>query len=311
MEKEKTYGVWAVRSAASIFGRAEAWCKEDGRPIEFDTLAEAEAYAKGLNSRTTANVHYSAREKEPEPGAVRKAATQQDLDARSLGETAPRNETAEKLNEIPGRQIIQEADPMVEIRSAVHSNYAGMIAMLGADNRVYLGREEHYSYQDGQPGRYDNRDGSLLFVSDQPDIYYFLYGEGWAHTQEEMLERGLTLRQYQEFARLREGVLSQLAVTREIQFAGQHFQSPDNYLKNAELYEEGQTGNYNLLNGTIDNKPPVRPDLTDGQTYEEIQELAPHTLPDEKPSLMERLKADRPEHEARQVVPPDLERGLW
>ena len=33
MEKEKTYGVWAVRSAASIFGRAESWCKEAGRPL--------------------------------------------------------------------------------------------------------------------------------------------------------------------------------------------------------------------------------------------------------------------------------------
>lgn len=236
--------------------------------------------------------------------------SQQDLGARSHGEAVSRNESVEKLNEIPGRQIMQEPDPLVEIRSAVHSNYAGMIAMLGADNRVYLGREEHYSYQDGQPGQYDNRDGSLLFVSDQPDIYYFLYGEGWAHTQEEMLERGLTLRQYQEFARLREGVLSQLAVTREILFGGQPFQEPENYLKNAELYEEGQTGNYNMLNGTIDNEPPVRPDLTDGQTHEEIRELAPQTLPGEKPSLMERLKADRPEHEARQMVPPGLERGI-
>ena len=142
--------------------------------------------------------------------------SQQDLGARSHGEAVSRNEAAEKLNEIPGRQIMPEPDPLVEIRSAVHSNYAGMVAMLGADNRVYLGREEHYSYQDGQPGQYDNRDGSLLFVSDQPDIYYFLYGEGWAHTQEEMLKRGLTMRQYQEFARLREGVLSQLAVTRDI-----------------------------------------------------------------------------------------------
>lgn len=309
MEKEKTYGVWAVRSAASIFGRAEAWCKEDGSPIEFDTLAAAETYARELNSHTTANVHYSAREKEPEPGAVKKT-SQQDLGARSHGEAVSRNEAAEKLNEIPGRQIMPEPDPLVEIRSAVHSNYAGMVAMLGADNRVYLGREEHYSYQDGQPGQYDNRDGSLLFVSNQPDIYYFLYGEGWAHTQEEMLNRGLTMRQYQEFARLREGVLSSLAVTREILFGGQPFQEPENYLKNAELYEEGQTGNYNLLNGTIDNRPPIRPDLTDGQTYEEIRELAPETLPEEKPSLMERLKADRPEHEARQIVPPDLERGL-
>lgn len=264
--------------------------------------------------------------------------SQQDLGARSHGEAVSRNEAAEKLNEIPGRQIMPGPDPLVEIRSAVHSNYAGMVAMLGADNRVYLGREEHYSYQDGQPGQYDNRDGSLLFVSDQPDIYYFLYGEGWAHTQEEMLKRGLTMRQYQEFARLREGVLSQLAVTREILFGGQPFQEPENYLKNAELYEEGQTGNYNMLNGTIDNEPPVRPDLTDGQTHEavgseaansrgirqmdmqayppgsllaEIRELAPQTLPGEKPSLMERLKADRPEHEARRMVPPDLERGLW
>ena len=90
-------------------------------------------------------------------------------------------------------------------RSAVHSNYAGMVAMLGADNRVYLGREERCHYQDMQPSYYDNQDGSLCFVCDQPDMYYFLYGEGWAHTQTEMLERGLTLRQYEEFARLQNG----------------------------------------------------------------------------------------------------------
>jgi len=36
MGKETTYGVWAVRSGASIFGHAEAWCKEDGKPLEFD-----------------------------------------------------------------------------------------------------------------------------------------------------------------------------------------------------------------------------------------------------------------------------------
>lgn len=311
MENKKIYGVWAVRSAASIFGRAEAWCKEDGRPIEFDTLEAAEAYARNLNNRTTANVRYSALEKEPEPGAVRKNTSLQDLDARSHGEATPKNEAAEKLNEIPGRQIIPEADPLVEIRSAVHSNYAGMVAMLGADNRIYLGREEHYSYQDGQTGQYDNRDGSLLFVSDQPDIYYFLYGEGWTHTQEEMLERGLTMHQYQEFARLREGLLSQFDTTREIQFAGRPFQMPENYLKNAELYEEGQTGNYNMLNGTIDNEPPVCPDLTDGQTHEEIQELAPQTLPDAKPSIMERLKADHLEQEPRQTAPSEPERGLW
>lgn len=69
MEK-KTYGIWAVRSAASIFGRAESWCKEDGKPLEFASQEAAEAYAKECNSHTTANVHYFVKEKEPEPGAV-------------------------------------------------------------------------------------------------------------------------------------------------------------------------------------------------------------------------------------------------
>lgn len=123
-------------------------------------------------------------------------------------------------------------------------------------------------------------------------------------TQTEMLERGLTLRQYEEFARLQNGVLAQFTTQREILFAGQPFQAPESYLRNAELYEEGQTGNYNMLDGRLNNEPPVRPDLTGGQTDEEIREL----VPEAKPSLMDRLKADKPEHEARQMIPPVPER---
>ena len=198
-----------------------------------------------------------------------------------------------------------EPDPMVEIRSAVHSNYAGMVAMLGADNRVYLGREERYHFEGDQPAYYDDSDGSLCFVTDRADMYYFLYGEGWTHTQEEMLGRGLVADQYAEFARLQHGVLRQFEVKRELRFAGQPFQEPEDYLHNAELYEEGQTGNYNMLDGRLDNEPPERPDLTDGQTWEEIRELAPETLPEEtakKPSLMERLKGERPEQIGRAHV---------
>ena len=63
--------------------------------------------------------------------------------------------------------------------------------------------------------------------------------------------------------------------------------------------------------GRLDNEPPERPDLTDGQTWEEIRELAPETLPGaagEKPSLMELLKGERPEHGERGHVPPSPER---
>lgn len=202
-------------------------------------------------------------------------------------EGTARNETAEKLNEIPGRNIKAEQDSLVEIRSAVHSNYAGMVAMLGADNRVYLGKEERYHHQEGQKAFYDDQDGSLCFVSDQPDMYYFLYGEGWAHTQEEMLDRGLTMRQYEEFARIREGVLSQFVARREILFDGQPFQIPESYLRNAELYLEGQTGNYNLLDGRINNQPLEQK---------------------EKPSIMEQLKTERIGQESREIMPPIPER---
>lgn len=46
MEKKRTYGVWAVRSSTSIFGPAQSWCKENGKPLEFDTKAAAENYAR-------------------------------------------------------------------------------------------------------------------------------------------------------------------------------------------------------------------------------------------------------------------------
>lgn len=118
---EQIYGVWAVRSAASMFGHAEAWCKEDGRPLEFESLEAAQAYALELNRKATVNVRYFVKEKEPEPNAVRVPASQPDIEAVGPVDHVPRNEVAEKHNEIPGRQMAPEADPVVEIRSAVSS----------------------------------------------------------------------------------------------------------------------------------------------------------------------------------------------
>lgn len=264
---ENKYGVWAVRSAASVLGAAESWCKNDGVPMAFDALDDARQYANHLNDRVASqNVHY----------------------------------------------YVKEIDPaeLVAIRSAVHSNYAGMVAMVGADNKVYLGKEESYHYGQGYPAYYDNRDNSLCFVTDRTDMYYFLYGEGWVHTQADMLERGLTPEQYAEFARLREGVLQQFTPRRELLFAGKPFQPSENYLRNAELDMEAEKGNYNMIDGIVNNEPAPRADLTDGQTHEEIRELAPETLPEERPSIMERLKTDRPERGARQIISDLPEREL-
>ena len=38
---------------------------------------------------------------------------------------------------------------------------------------------------------------------------------------------------------------------------------------------EGENGNYNMIDGIVNNDPPIRADLTDGQTHEEVKELAP------------------------------------
>lgn len=67
MEKKRTYGVWAVRSSTSIFGPAQSWCKENGKPLEFDSKADAENYAKEANEHTTANVRYYVKEKNRNP----------------------------------------------------------------------------------------------------------------------------------------------------------------------------------------------------------------------------------------------------
>ena len=112
-----------------------------------------------------------------------------------------------------------EPRPVVEIRSACHSNYTGMVAMVGADDKVYMGKTENYDNK----GHYDNRDSSLCFISENPRIYTFLYGEGWVKSQAEMLENGLTLDEYKEFAELQQGVLSQFEQRRELLFDGQPF----------------------------------------------------------------------------------------
>ncbi|KPU45078.1 hypothetical protein OXPF_15560 [Oxobacter pfennigii] len=70
--------------------------------------------------------------------------------------------------------------------------------------------------------------------------------------------------------------------------------SGSNPLKNAEMALEG---NYNQIDGLINNEKP-RYDLTNGQSYEDLRELAPETLPEEKLSVLERLAQAKVQAEA-------------
>jgi hypothetical protein len=55
----------------------------------------------------------------------------------------------------------------------------------------------------------------------------------------------------------------------------------------AEVVDEQ---NYNMIDGVPNNMGVPKPDLTDGQSYTEIRELAPETLPDGKPSVLKQIR---------------------
>lgn len=110
-----------------------------------------------------------------------------------------------------------------KVKSAVYSNYKlnqheYMDAFIGKDNKVYIGRNSKYDNK----GNYDNTDGSLVYLSDNEDIYYLLYGSGWVVPQKEMF----SAKTYAEFQRLRKGKLAKYIEVRVPTFAGVPFKAP-------------------------------------------------------------------------------------
>ena len=137
----------------------------------------------------------------------------------------------------------------VHTRSAAISNYKGMTAFVGYDNKLYLGKSENYLFGDNGFAYYDNSDKSLTYITDNLTLYPFLYGSGWVCSQQEMLDNGsFTKEVYAEFDRLQKGVLSQFEQIRELKFADKPF----NYLETAEKQTEQ---NYNKIDGIINNEP--------------------------------------------------------
>lgn len=125
----------------------------------------------------------------------------------------------------------------VYTRSAAKSNYKGMLAFVGRDNKVYLGKSEKYHYGDSRTSYYDNSDKSLTYITDNLELYQFLYGEGWILSQAEMLKRRLFTEEiYAEFDRLQKGVLSQFEQIQEVKFADKPFK----YLETAEKQQLNQ-----------------------------------------------------------------------
>lgn len=135
-------------------------------------------------------------------------------------------------------------DNKVKIISACRSNYDGMTALVDSKDRVYLGKSKNYHFIPGQEAYYDNEDNSLCLISNNSEIFCFLYGSGWVLSQEEMLKY-FTMELYEEFDKLQNGILKQFKRKQEITFKDKPFISPNELRKQMELKEPKNNRKYN------------------------------------------------------------------
>ncbi|MCL2776263.1 MAG: DUF4942 domain-containing protein [Oscillospiraceae bacterium] len=123
-------------------------------------------------------------------------------------ESELRDETdIDEINvDIASNEMPEQPLNLFPVVSPCHSNYIGMSGYIGKDNCIYLGKSGNYRYNcDNKQCYYDNSDNSLIFVSDNPEVYYFLCGDGYGFSKEEMLKKGaLTETDLAEFARVYE-----------------------------------------------------------------------------------------------------------
>ncbi|CUU82697.1 Domain of uncharacterised function (DUF955) [Campylobacter hyointestinalis subsp. hyointestinalis] len=109
----------------------------------------------------------------------------------------------------------EAAEPdTARITAAAKSRYDGMVALFTMDDKIYIGKSENYDNK----GHYDNKDNSLLYVSDCQAAFTFLSSEGCIYPQDEALNRGIYTREdYEEFSRITD-FLTQAGLTPEKEF---------------------------------------------------------------------------------------------
>lgn len=137
-----------------------------------------------------------------------------------------------KEDAVSDEPIVAQTRNIVEVHSAVRSNYKGYVALCkhtdvtrpDSPEEIYLGKAENYD----NAGNYDNTDNSLILVSKNGKMFSFLHGTGWVLSQQEMLDKGLFSEQdYKEFDELQKGLLKDLEKSGDIRFKDDPFRYPD------------------------------------------------------------------------------------
>jgi hypothetical protein len=72
-----------------------------------------------------------------------------------------------------------------------------------------------------------------------------------------------------------------------VHMSGEQVREIQNPIAAVEMSSEQ---NFNMIDGQRNNMAAPKPDLTDGQTHAELKELAPGTLPEAKPSVLEQIR---------------------
>lgn len=109
------------------------------------------------------------------------------------------------------------------------SCYGGFDVLLRMDGGVYLGTQGRAVPAKGSLPRgwnYDDSDKSLRLVSENPNMFCFMFGKAFAPSQKEMLSKGaLSEKDYEEYEDLINGELKGYEKLRvkEVTFGGEPF----------------------------------------------------------------------------------------
>lgn len=181
-----------------------------------------------------------------------------------------------------------------------------MYEELGAERFALPGRPEEgektQNYEIYQSIQFDNQRGFALAHNPEAASPFVT----WQFTAEDGARDFYWGRYFDEEQNARDSLCARVSVYMQ----NENVREVDNYLHTTELSTEQ---NYNMIDGLRNNLAYDKADLTDGQTHEELQELAPDTLPDpgEKPSLLgqiEKIKAEQPPHTpSGRTEPPERE----
>ncbi|MDL2272950.1 DUF3849 domain-containing protein [Oscillospiraceae bacterium OttesenSCG-928-G22] len=310
------YGIWAMRGPASVLGAAEAWSKRDGAPEVFTTKEDAAWQAAQYNQNTSsANVRYSVREMEPEL-ALSSVQRQNMAVAQAIDKAVQESNYDTFHYNLKGaaEKVIGEYGPdrvnAVLANILLNHDYDGRYSSankrwaqgfdIAPDKGIFCNTHPHVldgfidrareatavleaQRSAGMVGSYTVT-RSIQFDNDRG----FAYGENpgavqpfatWQFTS----ENGTRDHYWGHYHSGQEAALTDYENrVNEYMTDNPHLKVVvDNPLAAAEMSTEQ---NYNQIDGLRNNMAAPKADLTDGQTLEEIKELAPEMLPvEEKP----------------------------